>query len=135
MSSSAGRRFHDLFDGVASKRERSEAVATCSRRTMRMVEEFRVNLLAKDELTDEEMASLAQQADGLERAVRLALHSEIGVALTIPRTLASVRLDQPEHAGLLDGEADAVEALSTSLRSAASAIRLTHEMRRRAQPR
>jgi hypothetical protein len=132
-SSSSELHFRDLFESVASKRERSEAVASCSSRTLRMVEEFRENLPAPGDLTDEQMACLERQADGLEGALRLALRAEIGVALTIPRTLASVRLDQPEHAGLLDAEADAVEAFATSLRSTAAALRLMHEIHGRSR--
>jgi hypothetical protein len=133
MEDGAQARFDDLFEGVATKRERSAAVATCSRRTLRMVEEFQLNLLSYGELTEAQRGSLAREADRLEAALRLALRSEVDVALTIPRTLARVRLDQPEHAGLLDGEADAVEALAGSLRSTAAALRLMHEIRRRAR--
>jgi|SRR3954452_6988611 hypothetical protein len=131
MASDAESHFDDLFQGVAVKRERSEAVATCSRRTLKMVEAFQLNLVSQSGLTEEQRSCLAREADRLEAALRVALRSEIEVALTIPRTLASVRLDQPEHAGLLDGEADAVEAFATSLRSTAAALRLMHEIRRR----
>jgi hypothetical protein len=98
-----------------------------------MVEVFRLNLLAHEQLSDEYRVRLAEEADKLEGALRVALRSDVGAARTIPWTLASVRLDQPEHAGLLDGEADAAEALATSLRSTAAAIRLVHELRRRSR--